>query len=176
MIRPAHILLAASLSVLVFAPAGAASDAQTLLGTSRDWSAFTSGSGSAKTCYALAKPSSTLPKKVKRDPIYFLVTDWPARKVKSEPEVVPGYVYKDGSTVTAQVGGVSYELFTDNADGAGAAWVRHRPDEIKLLETMKRGGTLTVIGYSKRGTKTTDTYSLAGFADALDKIHAACGF
>ena len=129
MIRPAHILLAASLSVsaLIVTPAGAASDAQTLLGTSKDWSAFTSGSGSTRTCYALAKPASTAPKKIKRDPIYFLVTDWPSRKVKSEPEVVPGYQYKDGSTVTAQIGGASFELFTDNSGGAGAAWVRHPP-------------------------------------------------
>jgi hypothetical protein len=29
-------------------------------------------------------------------------------------------------------------------------------------------------GISARGTRTSDTYSLAGFGDALAKIHDAC--
>ena len=40
---------------------------------------------------------------------------------------------------------------------------------------MRHGAELVVIGTSKRGTKTQDTYSLAGLSDALDKIHEACG-
>ncbi|MEI9887919.1 MAG: invasion associated locus B family protein [Rhizomicrobium sp.] len=171
------IALGVLVAGLALAPAMAATETATLLGTSHDWSAFTSGSGSAKICYAMAKPATTAPK-AKRDPIYFLITDWPGRspKTKSEPEVVPGYQYKVDSTVTATVGTEKFELFTKNEGGAGAAWVRHRPDEIKLIEAMKRGQKLVVTGTSLRGTKTTDTYSLAGLQDALDKIHAACGF
>jgi hypothetical protein len=173
----ARLLAAATLIATLSLPAFAAPAADaTLLGVARDWSAFTSGTGSAKICYAISKPTATAPK-AKRDPIYFLVTDWPGRspKTKSEPEVVPGYQYKAGSTVTASVDGTPFELFTENADGAGAAWVRHRADEIKLLEAMKGGKKLVVTGTSMRGTKTTDTYSLAGFGDALDAIHKACG-
>jgi hypothetical protein len=33
---------------------------------------------------------------------------------------------------------------------------------------------MIVKGFSKRGTLTTDTYSLGGVSDALDKIHAEC--
>ncbi len=171
------IALGVLVAVAGLAPAIAATDTATLLGTSHDWSAFTSGSGSSKICYAMSKPTATSPK-AKRDPIYFLITDWPGRnpKTKSEPEVVPGYQYKEGSTVTATVGPDKFELFTKNEDGAGAAWVRHRPDEIKLIEAMKHGSKLVITGTSLRGTKTTDTYSLAGLQDTLDKIHAACGF
>lgn len=180
MTRPSRIAALALLCVagLGLSAASAASDPATLLGTSKDWSAFTSGSGSAKICYAMAKPSATDPKKAKRDPIYFLITDWPGRspKTKSEAEVIPGYQYKPDSTVTATVGTDKFELFTQNEGGAGAAWVRHREDEIKLIEAMKRGQKLVITGTSLRGTKTTDTYSLAGLQDALDKIHAACGF
>ncbi len=181
MTRPLSFALGLIVAGLALAPAVAATDTATLLGVSKDWSAFTSGSGSSKICYAISKPTKTAPK-AKRDPIYFLITDWPGRapKTKSEPEVVPGYQYKVDSTVTATVtvsgGNQSFELFTKNEDGAGAAWVRHRPDEIKLIEAMKRGAKLVVTGTSLRGTKTTDTYSLAGLSDALDKIHAACGF
>ena len=157
--------------------AAASADTATLLGVNKDWSAFTSGSGNSKICYALSKPVSTDPKKAKRDPIYFIITDWPGRKPKSksEPEAVPGYQYKEGSTVTAQVGSDKFEMFAKNEDGAGAAWVRERADEVRLIEAMKRGQQLIVVGTSLRGTVTHDTYSLAGLSDALDKIHASCG-
>jgi len=161
-------------AVLALAAIPASADTPTLLGVFRDWSAFTSGTGSSKLCYVLTKPASTKPK-AKRDPIYFLVNDWPGRRVKGEPEVVPGYQYKDGSTVTAAVGGVSVTFFTQNDAGQGAAWVRERADELKLINAMRSGSVIVVTGTSKRGTKTTDTYSLAGLGDALDKIHAACG-
>jgi|SRR5579871_2469045 len=175
-----RIALGAMFAAAVLAPSvgpAAADSPATLLVVNKGWSAFTSGSGSSKICYALSKPTATDPKKAKRDPIYFIVTDWPGRspKAKSEPEAVPGYQYKDGSTVTAQVGADKFEMFTQNADGAGAAWVRKKADEVRLIEAMRRGQELIVIGTSKRGTETHDTYALAGLSDVLDKIHAACG-
>ena len=178
MIRPHRIAAAAlfSLAGLVLVPAQAATDSPTLLGVSSAWSAFTSGSGSTKICYAVSKPTATSPK-AKRDPIYFVITDWPGRspRTKSEPEVVPGYVYKEGSSVTVAIGSEKFAFFTQNDAGAGAAWIHARADEIKLIEAMKRGGQLLVTGISKRGTTTRDTYSLTGLGDALDKIHASCG-
>lgn len=177
MIPKTRIALAAAGAALALSFGVAAADTPTLLNVSKNWSAFTSGSGSSKICYALSKPTATDPKKVKRDPIYFIITDWPGRspKAKSEPEAVPGYQYKDGSTVTAQVGSDKFELFTKNEDGAGAAWVLKRAEEVRLVDAMRRGQELIVTGTSKRGTQTRDTYSLAGLSDALDKIHAACG-
>ena len=168
-------LLAGALLAAVMA--GASADTATLLGVNKDWSAFTAGSGSAKICYTLSKPVSSAPAKAKRDAIYFIITDWPGRKpkTKSEPEVVPGYLYKDGATVNAQVGSQKFELFAKNDAGAGAAWVRERNDEVRLIEAMKKGKQLVVSGTSVRGTMTRDTYSLAGLGDALQKIHEACG-
>ncbi|HUO90720.1 MAG TPA: invasion associated locus B family protein [Rhizomicrobium sp.] len=178
MIRRIRFALGAVLGVAAFAAAsaGATADATaTLLGVSKDWSALTSGTGTSKICYALSKPISTDPRKAKRDPIYFLITDWPGRRAKSEPQAVPGYQYREGSTVIAQVGDDKFEMFTQNDGGAGSAWVRQRADEVRLVDAMKRGQQLIVIGTSKRGTMTHDTYSLAGLSDALDKIHTACG-
>jgi hypothetical protein len=39
---------------------------------------------------------------------------------------------------------------------------------------MKRGNKMTVIGTSSRGTKTTDTYSLAGFTKTKAVIDKTC--
>jgi hypothetical protein len=177
MIHARYISRALLAGAFAAATLSAAADPATLLGVNKDWSAFTTGSGGSKICYALAKPVSSDPKKVKRDPIYFIITDWPGRKpkTKSEPEAVPGYLYKDGATVAAQVGADKFEMFAKNDGGAGAAWVRERADELRLIEAMRRGKELVITGTSQRGTVTRDTYSLAGLSDALQKIHEACG-
>jgi hypothetical protein len=169
--------LASAAALMAALSAAAAADPSTLLVTSKDWTAYTSGTGDSKICYVLSKPVSMEPKRAKRDSAYFIITDWPGRKpkTKSEPEAVPGYLYKEASAVTAQVGGEKFEMFAKNEDGSGAAWVRARADEVRLVEAMKRGQQLIIIGTSQHGNVTHDTYSLAGLADALAKIHDACG-
>jgi hypothetical protein len=167
--------ISAFLSIAVMALATPAlADNPTTLGTFKDWTALTVGTGSNKTCYVISRPQSSLPAKAKRDPIGFLITDWPSRNAKAEPEVVPGYQYKDGSTVTAQVGSDKFDFFTKNDDGQGGAWIKSPADEARLVSAMRGNGQMIVKGFSKRGTLTTDTYSLGGVSDALDKIHAEC--
>ena len=175
MIRSLSAGLFVAASLALSAPAMA--DNPTVLGTFKDWTALTAGTGAAKSCWIIAKPQFSLPAKAKRDAIGFLVTDWPARKAKAEPQAVPGYAYKEGSTVTAQVGSDKFEFFTknDNDNGDGDAWIKSAADEARLVSAMRSGQTLIVTGISKRGTMTHDTYSLGGVSDALDKIHAECG-
>ena len=171
--RPAAAILMAGAAMLV-AAAPASADNPTLLGVSKNWGAYTVGNGADKVCYALSQPKSTSPKKAKRDPIFFLINDWPGRRARAEPEVVPGYKYKDNSTVTAEVSGSKYTFFTKNDGDAGSAWVKEVLDEQHLIDSMQRGDQLVVTGISARGTMTHDTYSLDGLADALTKIHTAC--
>lgn len=152
-----------------------AAPAPQLLGTFKEWTALQSTTGSGKTCYVMGSPKSKEPEKAKRDPAYFLISDWPLRHTKGEPQIVPGYEYKQGSTVTAQIGSDRFEFFTKNEGGAGSAWVQNTADEARLVEAMKRGSTVVVTGTSQRGTETKDTYSLSGISAALDKAHSACG-
>lgn len=159
--------------VVTALPAGA--DAPDKIGSFKSWTAYSSGTGDAKVCYAIASPTAKEPSKIKRDAVYFLINDWPGRKAKSEPEIVPGYLYKDGSKVMVEIGPDKFEFFTKNEGTAGGAWVQEQADETKLIDAMRRGAEIVVIGTSKRGTQTRDTYSLAGLSAALDKVHEACG-
>ena len=82
---------------LVFAAAAtvpASADPATLLGVFQNWSAYSAGSGSELTCYALTPPRASQPRGAKRAPIYLMVSDWPGRKVKAEPQIVLGYDVK----------------------------------------------------------------------------------
>jgi hypothetical protein len=165
-VRLAALVTAAAIAA-VSVPATAA---PTLLGVFKSWTAASTGTGTTLVCYAIAKPTSSLPAKAKRDPIGFLISNWPSRKAGSEPEVVPGYPYKDGSTVTAQVGSDKFTFFVRNDGDSGSAWIKDPADEARLIDAMKRGALMTITGISRRGTMTTDNYSLAGLSDALDKI------
>ena len=156
-----------------FAPA-AADEKPTLLGVSKSWSAYQATTGDGRVCYALSKPKTIEPKKVSRDPIYLLISDWPDRKAQGELEVVPGYSYKAGEPVIAQVGSQKTEFFTRNDGTSGSAWVKDPGDEAKLIEAIRHGSTITVSGVSLRGTHTKDTYSLDGISAMLDKVHDAC--
>lgn len=170
MIRPVLfgcILLAAAISP-------AAADTANLLGVFASWTAYSTGTGDAMTCYAISKPRASQPKRFKRAPAFLMVSDWPARNAKAEPEIVPGYAYKAGRPVALDVNGKRFDFFSRNDGKSGSAWIQSLGDMPAFLDAMSQGNEALVVGYPTRGAKTMDTYSLAGFPDALAKIHAAC--
>lgn len=168
-----HILgLVVGLGVSVAVPAAA--EPANLLGVFGNWQAFSSGSGSNMTCYAMSKPRATRPAGAKRGPIYLMVSDWPGRKVKAEPQVVYGYQAKEGAPAALAVGGDKFTFFIRNNGKDGSSWLQQLTDNGKLIDAMQGGVSAVASGTSQRGTKTSDTYSLAGFNEAMAKVHAAC--
>jgi hypothetical protein len=163
------------LAVSLLATVPAAADPATLLGAYTNWSAYSTGSGSDKICYALSQPRAVEPRKARRDPIYVLVSDYPGRKVKAEPQIVLGYPVKDDTPASLAVGPDKFTFFARNEGKAGKAWLKSLDDNQRLIDAMKAGVSAVARAVSSRGTKTVDTYSLAGFSDALAKIHDACG-
>jgi len=152
----------------------ALADSANLLGVFGNWTAYSTGSGNSMTCYAMSKPRATQPKNAKRTAIYLMVSDWPGRKVKAEPEIVPGYEYKETAPVSLAIGPDKFSFFARNESKSGTAWLKSLAENDKLIDTMKGGVSAVAAGTSSRGTKSVDTYSLSGFNDALAKIHAVC--
>ena len=166
-------LLLSSLCV-AFLGTPAFADAGNLLGVFKNWNAYSTGSGDSMTCYAMSKPRASQPRGTKRAEIYLMLSDWPGRKVKSEPEIVPGYEYKLTAPISLGIGGDKFEFFARNEAKSGAAWLRNLGDSGKLMDALNGGVSAVAIGSSSRGTKTVDTYSLAGFHEAIAKIHSVC--
>jgi hypothetical protein len=140
-----------------------------LLDKYKDWSAY-AAAGSPKVCFAVSQPKSSLPKKVNRDPIYFYISEWPADNVTNEVSVKMGYPFAAGAKVTVTVGTAKFELFTKDE----GAFVEKPDVESKLVDAMKGASTMKVEGKSARGTATSDTYSLSGLGDALDRAAKEC--
>jgi invasion protein IalB len=162
--------------LLISAPASAqpkpAGEQPTLLGQFGDWGAYKASPGGKTVCFALSKPTSaaTEPPNRPRDPSYLFVSTRPAEKVKNEFSAIVGYPQKPGADATAAVGSTTFAMYTQG-DGA---WVKNAAEEGQLVDAMRRGADLVIKSESARGTKTTDTYSLKGIAQALDKVAEEC--
>lgn len=168
------LLLGSIGAVVLLASVPAFADSAILLGSFQNWSAYSTGSGDSLTCYAMSMPRATEPKKARRGQIYLMVSDWPSRKIKGEPQIVPGYPYKPNAPVYLEIGGDKFEFFARNDGQSGAAWLRDLNDGDKLIRDLTDGLSAVAIGLSTRGTRTVDTYSLDGFTDAMAKAHAVC--
>ena len=161
-----------ALGLLLAGPVAA--EPANLLGVFGNWSAYTTGSGSDLTCYALSKPRATRPEGTKRSAVYLMVSDWPSRKVKAEPQIVYGYQGKENGVAALAVGSDKFPFFIRNNGKEASSWLQQLGDNDRLIDAMHNGVSAVATGISSRGTKTSDTYSLQGFNDALAKIHAAC--
>lgn len=170
MIAPLGRIVLAALAVCFGAAAASAQSGPTLLGTFDAWEAYKTSDNRGAVCWAVTQPQTKEPATAKRDPIYFLITTWPKQGITNEPSVVIGYQFKETSEATVQVGSDKFAFFT-KADGA---WLQSKQDEQRLITAMRGASDMTVKGFSKRGTLTTDTYSLKGISAALDKLAEGC--
>ena len=141
----------------------------TLLEKFKDWSAY-AATGGAKVCFAVSKPTDSNPKKITRGPIFFYISRWPAQNVVNEVSVKMGYPFANGAKTTVTIGTAKFELFTKDE----GAFVEKPEMEAKLIEAMKTGSTMKIVGKSSRGTATSDVYSLKGLSDALDRAAKEC--
>jgi hypothetical protein len=144
----------------------------TLIGQFGTWGAYTATPNGKKVCFALAKPSSskTNPPNRPRDPAYAFVSTRPAEKVTNEVSIMIGYALKPGSESTLEVGGGSFAMYTQG-DGL---WIKNAAEEERMVDAMRKSADATVKGISAKGTETTDTFSLKGLAQALDRLSQDC--
>ena len=148
-------------------------DAQpTLLGQYGDWGAYTAAPEGKKVCFSLAKPksSTTTPAGRKRDPAFVFISSRPSENVRNEVSVIIGYPFRQSSDATAEIGTTRFSMYTQN-DGA---WIKNVAEEARLIDAMRKGAELTIKGTSTRNTQSTDTYSLKGLSQAMDRVDQEC--
>jgi hypothetical protein len=152
------------------AAAGKGATGQALkLGQFDDWVAY-STPGAKKICYALSVPKERLPKNLNRDPGYLFVSYRPDEKVRGEIAVVMGFAVKEDAPAQAVLGSTTFQL----AGKGTSLFVHNAAEEGTMLAAMKKGGSLVVKASSKRGNATSDRFSLAGIAQALDLAEKNC--
>ena len=147
----------------------------TLLGQYGDWGAYTASPGGRKVCFALSKPTSQVDNPPNRrtaaNTVYMFVSTRPDEKVNNEISLlVTGYAFKANTEATMTVASGGFPMYTQN-DGA---WVKNAAEEAKMIETVRKGADIVIKATSSRGTQTTDTFSLKGASQAIDRASQEC--
>ena len=143
-----------------------------LLGQYGDWGAYTATPGGKKICFVIAKPASseTVPPGRPRNPSYMFISTRPGDKVANEISIIIGYPFKPTTEATAEVGSTSFALYTQQ-DGA---WIKNAAEEAHMIDAMRAGQSAVVKGVSAKGTQSTDTFTLRGLSQALDRTGQEC--
>jgi hypothetical protein len=134
------------------------------------WSLYADTASPKQVCFVAAQPQAVEPIGANRGPIYFYISAWPKDGIKLEPSVKAGYPVKPDKEMTVTVGTDTFKLFGKGDRG----FVLDPTEELKMIESMKKGSNAVVKGISIKGTGTTDTYALSGLAQTLDKMATTC--
>ena len=134
-----------------------------------DWRVFLAQGEKSKTCYALATPKDRAPAGLKRDPAYVFISNRPDENVREEVSIIMGFPMKEAGA-RAEIAGSGFALIAKGAN----AWIKNQAEETKFVDVLKKGAKLIVKASSLRGHVTTDSYSLNGLAQALERVEKEC--
>lgn len=140
-----------------------------------DWSVFVESNPTE--CWGVSAPKETAltdangnPTQGRRGDIYFFVFYRPGASVSGQVAYTGGYPFASGSTAALEIGGTTFQLFTEGE----WAWPANAEEDARIVAAMKRGADATVTARSGRGNITTDKFSLLGFTAAVEEAARRC--
>ena len=140
-------------------------------GTHNDWRVFSRGADGERVCYALSRPTESLPANVEHGEVFFLISSWRSGAAEEQPNFLAGYALRPDSPPRLRVGSDRFEMFVSEQEG----FLEVPSDESRLVRAMRRGSTMRVEATSARGTATAYTFSLSGVTAALRQVEQICG-
>lgn len=146
-----------------------ASAQDVVIGAFNDWKAHSYQEPEGKVCNMWSRPIKSEPSNVRRGDIYAFITHRPALKSWSAVSFQMGYPLKESEGVSLQIGNQNFRLIPE-----GEAAFADEADDARIAAAMRRGNTMVVRGVSTRGTRTIDTYSLAGVTAGTQALDKAC--
>jgi hypothetical protein len=172
-----HALIIRGLAVAgmaLLADGTVAQESKNRVGAFTDWSVFEAKEPTQ--CWSVSSPKETVNTRdgrvvsARRGEILLFVSYIPSDGVKGQVSFAGGYPFREGTTVSLDIGGTKFELFTDGE----MAWSASDADDAKIVGAMKRGAEAVLVGISGRGTQTEDTFSLFGFTAAAEEAAKRC--
>ena len=166
-----------ALGALALVASGAVAQEQSTnrVAAKTDWSVFVEDNPTE--CWGVSTPKEVVNTRdgrvvaVNRGQTLLMVFYRPSAEAKGQVAFTGGYPFASGSTVTMDISGDSYELFTEGE----WAWPATTADDAKIIAAMKRGADATLVGRSSRDTQTSDKFSLLGFTAAVEDAAKRCG-
>ena len=169
--RSSIICTLTALLALALAPLAAAQTVEPI-GEAGKWRAYSFLEEGKKVCYMSAAPEKSEGNYKVRGEVHALVTHRPALESRDVVSLIVGYPLKPDADIVVVIDRKQkFALFADKE----TAWAPDDKTDRALVQAMIKGSTMVVEGVSSRGTKTKDTYSLAGFGKMYQAISRACG-
>ena len=168
MIRKLHRFLWACLGAILMFTGSAL--AETKLGSYKAWTAYIYDTKDGKICSMWSAPQKAQGNYTKRGKIWAFVTHRPSLDKRNEIVFQLGYPINDKKPVSLNIDGKT--IGGSYADGESVFF--YSDNQQGLVNAMKRGNRMVMKATSRRGTLTTDTYSLSGFTAAYNAINKAC--
>jgi hypothetical protein len=165
---------AIAIAALVAGPVLAQEQTTNRVAASTDWSVFQETDPTE--CFAVSAPKSQdntrdgQPVQVSRGETLLFVFYRPSEGVNGQVTFTGGYPFAQNSTVTLDVGGTQFTLFTEGE----WAWPATPEEDGRIIDALKGGSEAVLTGQSGRGTVTRDTFSLLGFTSAVDEAQTRC--
>jgi hypothetical protein len=163
-------IIAALCLIWLNSAAAIGADAVTRIDTYGDWSLLADTNAPHLFCFVTSEPKTSEPQDAARDAPRAYISAWPKDGIRGEISFRMGIEIKKNAGGTATVKRDKYNLFA--ADDR--VFVKDPTQELKLLDAMRKGNSLTIAVASEDGTTVTDTYSLSGVGAALQKLQDAC--
>ncbi|MEP5731408.1 MAG: invasion associated locus B family protein [Sulfitobacter sp.] len=166
---------AMGLAALLTTGASAQEQSTNRVAAETDWSVFVEDNPTE--CWGVSTPKEAVNTRdgrvvaVNRGQTLLMVFYRPSAGAKGQVAFTGGYPFASGSTVTMNISGNTFELFTEGE----WAWPATTDDDTKIITAMKRGASASLSGVSGRGTNTKDTFSLLGFTAAVEDAAKRCG-
>jgi hypothetical protein len=143
----------------------------TRVNTFGDWAVMADANDPHLFCFVTSEPKTSDPQDAPREAPRAYISAWPKDGIRAEVSFLMGFRIKRNAQGTATVGTpAGFRLF----GASDRAYVTDSTQELKLVEAMRKGNTMTIAISSDRGANVTDTYSLNGIGQALQKLQETC--
>jgi len=129
-------------------------------------------------CFAAANPlkttiePATAQENLCRGALGLTVSYWPELGVSGQLSFRSGYEFAPNAAVEFIIDEKSFSLIP--IDGGEVAWSSSAVEDRKLVYAMMQGSQVTIIGKSSTGINVKDTFTLSGFASAVDLAAIKC--
>ena len=152
----------------LFAAAPALAQVPNRISQNKDWGSYNFKGADGTLCYILSIPTVKTPPDRDHGEVFFTLTNHPGQGPTLEPQFMVGYPFRDDSKVVLAIDDKKFNMFTRGNN----AWMENPAEEPLVVEAMKTGKSMVLTAESRRGTKTTYTYSLSGVSASLKDILA----
>ncbi len=163
-----------AVTAITIASAAFAQESSNRVAANTDWSVFVDSNPTE--CWGVSAPKESVNTRdgavvaVRRGDALLFVFYRPTASVQGQVAFTAGYPFAGGSTVTMDIGGTPFQLFTEGE----WAWPATPEDDARIVAAMKRGSDATLSGRSGRGTVTNDKFSLSGFTATVEEAERRC--